>query len=218
MDRVLDLERVARVIEAADPDIIILNEVDQGTERAFGVFQADSLGSRLNMYATFARSIDYDGGEYGNTLLSKYPIIDFQIVDLSTDSLLEGRSIFISQIGMNEDTLIVMGTHLGLNPDERGLQIDRIIDALPKEGKYILAGDFNFESTSENYNRLTKYLVDGLSKVQNPPAMTFPSDNPARRIDFIFVSGSIEVLDQADFHHDETPTASDHLPLLLHFR
>jgi len=84
MDRILDLKRTAR---------------------SFGIHQADSLGKLLNLFSVFGRSIDYDGGQYGNALLSKYPIIDFRIVDLSTDSLLEGRSVFLSRIDLSGDTV-----------------------------------------------------------------------------------------------------------------
>jgi len=218
MDRVLDLERTARVIQATDPDIVVLNEVDSGTARSFGVLQADSLGALLNLHATFGRSIDYDGGQYGNALLSRYPIVNFRIVDLSTDSLREGRSIFISQIDMEGDTLTIMGTHIGLSPQERNEQINQIIEVLADEHNYILAGDFNFEPTSENYQIITRYVRDGLKELSPSPATTFPADNPDRRIDYIFVSEAIEVVQSDDFQWPEKTSASDHQPQILHFK
>ncbi|MBT4716243.1 MAG: hypothetical protein HOB84_15865 [Candidatus Marinimicrobia bacterium] len=218
MDGVLDLERTARVISAANPDIVILNEVDEGTTRSFGVHQADSLGSLLELFAVFGRSIEYGGGQYGNALLSRYPIVDFRIVDLSTDSLLEGRSVFLSRIDIRGDTLTFMGTHLGLSAEERRVQVERIIKVMPDLDRLILAGDFNFESDSDNYIRLTKYMRDGIKKTSSTPLATFPADKPERRIDYIFIGRGISVINSGEFKHPEISTASDHRPQLLHFR
>lgn len=217
MDHILDLPRTARVIQAANPDFVILNEVDEGTVRSFGVQQADSLGKLLDLHALFGRSIDYDGGQYGNALLSRYPIFDFHIVDLSTDSLLEGRSVFISRIDMQGDTLTIMGTHLGLRADEQQEQVARIIQTLPEHDRIILAGDFNFEENSENYLGITHVLRDGLKEVNLGPSLSFPADNPVRRIDYIFIGVGIEALESSPFQHMAITTASDHQPQLLHF-
>ncbi len=218
MDGILDLERTARVIEAAQADIVILNEVDEGTARSLGVHQADSLGVLLDLFAVFGRSIDYDGGQYGNALLSRYPILDFRIVDLSTDSLLEGRSVFLSRIDCRGDTLTILGTHLGLSQEERWEQIQRIIKVLPEENRMILAGDFNFESSSQAYGLLTKSLRDGLAEFAVEPPPTFPADKPDRRIDYIFIGEAIEGVKVAEFQHPEISNASDHQPQILHFR
>lgn len=218
LDGVLDLERTARVIKAANPDIVILNEVDKGTERSFGVDQADSLGGLLEMSAVFGQSIHYDGGQYGNALLTRYPIIDFHILDLSTDTLLEGRSVFISRLDVGGDTLIVLGTHLGLNPEERQEQVQSIVKGLPDNTKLILAGDFNFEPDSDSYLELRKYLRDGLAEFKTEPQPTFPAERPERRIDYIFISEGVEIVKQVEFQHPETSIASDHLPQVLHFK
>ncbi|NQV41259.1 MAG: endonuclease/exonuclease/phosphatase family protein [Candidatus Marinimicrobia bacterium] len=218
LDGVLDLERTARVIKAANPDIVILNEVDSGTSRSFGVDQADSLGVLLDLYPVFGRSIDYDGGQYGNALLSRYPIIDFHIIDLSTDSLLEGRSVFLSRINLKGDTLTILGTHLGLSQEERLGQVQHIDKVLPETDRIILAGDFNFESTSGAFDLITRSLQDGLAEFTTNPSLTFPADRPDRRIDYIFIGTDIDVMEGAEFKHPEILIASDHQPQILHFR
>ena len=217
MDRVLDLERTTRVIEAVDPDILVLNEMDHGTDRSFGVRQADSLGRLLNMYAVFGRSIDYDGGEYGNALLSKYPILDFRIVDLSTDTTLEGRSVFLATLDLQTDTLMVMGTHLGLDQNEQEDQIARIITVLPVTTKLILAGDFNFEPDAKTYQDICKYFEDGILTVAENTEHTYPADKPDRRIDYIFVGTAIEAVSAPAIESTELSTASDHRPQVLEF-
>lgn len=218
MDRVLDLQRVAKVIDAANPDILILNEVDHGTVRAFGVLQAESLGKRLDMDATFGRSIDFDSGQYGNALLSKFPVLSFQIFDLSTDSLLEGRSVFLASILLEHDTLFVMGTHLGLTPDEGSEQVERIIQLLPQSTDLILAGDFNFEPNSDTHQMITKFLSDGVLQINRQAENTFPADQPVRRIDYIFIGSNIQPVGIPTLTLDEVATASDHQPQVLNFQ
>ncbi len=218
MDRILNLERTANVIKVADPDILIMNEVDHGTARSFGVLQADSLGKLLQMTAIFARSIEYDGGEYGNALLTKLPVLSFHISDLATDSLLEGRSVFLASLDLGEDTLYVMGTHLGLDPEEQIEQVQRIIQLLPKSSALILAGDFNFQSDSEHYQIVSHYLRDGILQIEPDAENTFPANNPNRRIDYIFIGPDIKPIGIPVFKGDGLSTASDHLPQVLHFR
>ncbi|NQV30673.1 MAG: endonuclease/exonuclease/phosphatase family protein [Candidatus Marinimicrobia bacterium] len=217
MDRVLDLTRTARVIQAGNADFVILNEVDHGTNRSFGILQADSLGRLLDMYARFGRSIDYDGGQYGNALLSRYPILNFTIIDLSTDTLLEGRSVFQCRIEIPDDTLTIMGTHLGLKTEEQEEQIEHIVNALKQSGKLILAGDFNFESNAKAYDVLTSHLADGQRQLSSLPEFTFPADEPVRRIDYIFVGSDIQTFPSQPILISEISSASDHRPQRLHF-
>ncbi len=218
MDRELDLERTARIIASSQPDFVVLNEVDHGTARSFHVLQADSLGNTLDMDAVFGRSIDYDGGQYGNAFLSKHPILKFEIIDLSTDSLLEGRSVFLAHIDLDGDTLVILGTHLGLTPEERTNQVSIILEHLPDHERILLAGDFNFEPASDNYRRITLALRDGMMISNVPPEDTFPADEPDRRIDYIFVGSSISVINAQTPDQNEIATASDHRPQIIHFK
>ncbi len=111
-----------------------------------------------------------------------------------------------------------MGTHLGLSPEERHEQVQRIIDVLPYDDRLILAGDFNFELNTQNYLGIVKYLRDGLMVLDQAPASTFPADHPDRRIDYIFIGKNIEVVKSAGFYYSEIISASDHQPQTLHFR
>lgn len=218
MDRVLDLERVARVIASVDPDILVLNEVDERTQRSMGVAQTDSLAKLLNLQGRFCRSIDYDGGFYGNALLSRYPILDLQIIDLSTDNLLEGRSVFIATLLAEPDTLKILGTHLGLDRTEQIQQINNILSILPETRNLILSGDFNLESNSEGYSHLTERLRDSYLEFSNSPANTFPADDPQRRIDYIFIGSMIEPEHINPVKSTVVNVASDHLPQVLTFK
>lgn len=69
------LEAIARVMEGLAPDIIALQEVDRLAPRSGGVDQPAWLAHRLHMQASFGCSFVLpDGGQYGNALLSRWPI------------------------------------------------------------------------------------------------------------------------------------------------
>ena len=65
-DSVFDLDRIADVINSATPDIVALQELDQGNARSgFDVFQLDRLSQLTGLQGYFAKTISYRGGEYG---------------------------------------------------------------------------------------------------------------------------------------------------------
>lgn len=218
MDGVLDLERIAQVIQSSDTDFAVLHEVDKGTQRTFRVHQADSLGTLLAMHSRFGRSIDHDGGAYGNALVSKYPILNFEVYELETEYGFEDRTAFTAHILIQNDTLILMGTHLGLDTLERMDQVNGILKVLPPSENVILGGDFNFEPDSEPYGMITGHLLDAIKKQDGDPSNTFPADRPNRRIDYIFIGSGIEIDADPIIYSDLIPVASDHRPQTLKFR
>src|SRR5688572_3660564 len=68
-DARFDLERLARIIREARPDLVALQEVDRRTRRASGVDQAAELGRLTGMNVVFGKAMDHDGGEYGQAIL-----------------------------------------------------------------------------------------------------------------------------------------------------
>ena len=70
-----NLDAIARVIIDENPDLVALQEVDFMTKRAKGYDLATELGWRTKMAPLFARAMPYDGGEYGEAILSKWSFI-----------------------------------------------------------------------------------------------------------------------------------------------
>src|SRR5690606_7643924 len=71
---VIDLDAIAAVIHAQQPDLVALQEVDVFTGRSGPFNQAEELGKRTGMSAHFFKAIDHDGGEYGLAILSKLEV------------------------------------------------------------------------------------------------------------------------------------------------
>lgn len=71
MDKRLDLSRTADVVKRTNPTYVGLQEIDQMTRRIGGTNTCEFISARCGMHATFAKAMPYQGGEYGNALLSR---------------------------------------------------------------------------------------------------------------------------------------------------
>ena len=84
---IIDIEAIAKVIAKESPDIAGLQEVDFKTNRSGrNSNQAAELARLSGMpYYYFAKAIDYDGGEYGLAILSKFPMEEMKSTHLPTN-------------------------------------------------------------------------------------------------------------------------------------
>jgi endonuclease/exonuclease/phosphatase family metal-dependent hydrolase len=74
MDGRFDLPRVADVVKNAQADLVALQEVDEGTQRASGVNEVTELARLTDMHAAFGKAMDFSGGAYGVAILSRWPL------------------------------------------------------------------------------------------------------------------------------------------------
>ena len=75
-----NIERVADLIRQVGADIVLLQEVDRRTQRAGGADHLAELERLTGMHAAFGKSLDYQGGDYGIALLSRWPLDTVQLV------------------------------------------------------------------------------------------------------------------------------------------
>lgn len=182
-----DLDVIARVIRNTDPDLVALQEVDFKTARDGGLDLVTELGWRLKMSPLFARAMYYDGGEYGEGILSRFSFITTRNVPLPYSEGREPRTSVEAVIALpSGDTVAFVGTHLDHLADEgdRLAQVTRINDVYIA-GRYpmILAGDMNAVPGSGPIDNLEELW--GVTYDQLNPAPTFPSAEPSRKIDYI---------------------------------
>lgn len=145
LDGRVNLDRIVSDIEHGDPDIVALQEVDRFHIRSKFKDQVNILMKALDMDAYFSPSIYHYGfAEYGNALLSKYPLYNRKIEYLP--GIKERRALLSAQVKIGNVEVTVFTTHLGVLEEEREMQMPIILDKLHEvKGPAIFLGDLNMD-------------------------------------------------------------------------
>ena len=211
LEQKIDFAVMAKAILDCGADIVGLNEMrDQGTHRDYTP-QVDTLSALTGLpHFFFAKSIEFTGkGPYGNGLLSRYPILEAESIPIPDpeprkyDGYYETRCVLKAKLAGG---ITVLACHFGLNPDEQENAVATICQHLVDE-KCILMGDFNVLPEDPVLDPIRAKMKD-TADLFGHPLLSFPSDAPDRKIDYIFVSKDVEVL-TADI---PAIVASDHRP------
>ena len=181
-----DLDKIAAVIQQTNPDLVALQEVDFKTNRAKNYDLATELGWRTKMAPLFGKAMDYDGGGYGEGVLTKMPIIASRNIPLPHSPKNEPRAALEVTVELESgDTICFIGTHLEHQrvSTDRTDQVNKI-NRVFLQNKYptILAGDLNDTPESETISILKTHWKDSAGE---DTGFTYPSDNPRIRIDYI---------------------------------
>ncbi|WP_168796360.1 endonuclease/exonuclease/phosphatase family protein [Flagellimonas onchidii] len=181
-----NLDALAKLITDADPDFVAMQEVDYKVNRSKKYDLATELGWRTKMAPIFARAMYYDGGEYGEGVLSKYSFLSTRNVPLPYKEGQEPRAALEVVVELpSKDTIAFVGTHFAHETNEgRQVQAEKINQVFSKN-KYptILAGDLNAVPGSGPINTMEEIWQTTYNK-ENPEA-THPSDNPRVKIDYV---------------------------------
>ena len=213
LEQKIDFDIMAKAIKECGADIIGLNEMrDEGPDEEYQA-QTQIIAEKLGYHHCFAKAIDFGGvNPYGNALISKYPIISAEVVLIPEPEVrgyngyYEDRCLLKAVIDVNGQEISVFVIHFGLNPDEAENAVKAIVSNLP-ENKVVLMGDFNLPPESELLLPIKERLFD-TAKLFNKEKLSYPSDAPYIKIDYIFTSSDIKVL-SADIPEI---IASDHRP------
>ncbi len=198
LEQKIDFDIMARAIKTCDADVIGLNEMRGECLSVSDYADQTAILSRLtdikNYY--FAEAIKFGGIKpYGNAMLSKLPIISAQTIIIPDpnpkkyDGYYETRCVLKAKL---EGDIAVLITHMGLNPDEQENAVQTIIENIAPQ-RCILMGDFNMEPDNPILNPIRERMVD-TARYFDEPKLSFPSDKPDRKIDYIFVSPDVEVI------------------------
>lgn len=226
VDGRLDVKRIAAVIAQCRPDIVALQELDVGRARTGGADQAHDIARQLDMACHFHAALKVEEELYGDAILTALPERLVQVGPLPGHPRmprLEPRGALWVEASVGGRGVQVINTHLGLVPREQQIQAAHLAgDAWLQHplftGPGILLGDFNATAASVVYRTLLGRLsaARNLSPKQSPTS-TFPSQLPVLRIDHLFVSPEIRVLNVFAPFDPLTRAASDHLPLVMDF-
>jgi endonuclease/exonuclease/phosphatase family metal-dependent hydrolase len=166
----------------------------------------------------YGRNAVYDHGHHGNAILSRYPILKSENVDISAH-IFESRGMLHCELEVPDlaQPLHALCLHLALNESGRRKQMKqlaaRIRDVVPDDAPLIIAGDFN-----DWRRRTCSYLSQelGLREVfdlaHGKPARSFPAALPMLSLDRIYIRG-FDVATADVLHGQYWRRLSDHAVL-----
>ena len=223
-----NLDRVAAVVREAGADIVLLQEVDRRTTRSAGVDHAAELARLTGLQMAFGKSLDYQGGEYGIAVLSRWPITAHTTHDLPVEppqtrsgGSLEPRAALRVTITSPSGPVTVINTHLDASREDRWRrqEITRLLalaaEAGGASGSLLVGGDLNSTPESEVQEEVRRAgFRDSWSLCGRGNEMTYPADSGVKRIDYLYLSAG-QSCDTATVIDTK---ASDHRPLLVRVR
>lgn len=192
-------------LRISNADIICLQEVNESAKAGF---QVSSFKDELKMYSHFGANVVGLGLNYGIVTYSKYPIKSEQHLYLFSDR--EQRGMLHTVVSAKGRKLNIINVHLGLGEEERETQVNELLNFIKKLGNepYIVVGDFNQGSMYLD----EKILKDVAKELGKENILTFATG--LDRIDYIFVSPNIEVLE----YEVLIKNMSDHYPIIAKIR
>lgn len=214
-------ERVARVINEFDPDVVAIQEVDSHRPRSGHQDQPGRIAEHLRMEHAFHAMLEEEEECYGIAVFSRFP---FEIIrsDLLTPagSRREARgAIWLRILPAGKPPFHFINTHFGLGRGERRRQAEALLGpdwlgGIPENEPVVLCGDFNSSPRSKIYRSTVKRLTDvWRTPGIGAPRPGFPSMKPLLRLDHIFVSAQFSVKSVEVLQTWNAAVASDHLPL-----
>lgn len=212
----IDFDLFADTIRCFDPDIVGLNEVrGEGTHPAYTA-QAQILAEKLGYHYYFYPALNVCGyGLYGNAILSKHPILNPEIIPIpdpvrkEDGKFYETRCVAKAEFALGGG-LTVLVTHFGLNPEEAQNAADSVCAAIDHaKTPVILTGDFNIRPDNPLLDPIRQRMTDTEDYFRCSGLMSYPSDRPYEKIDYVFTSPSVKV----EFATIPQMEVSDHRPL-----
>ena len=227
LNRRFVLPELRDAVRTLGADVVFLQEV-LGAHRAHGKrydnwsdtpqyeFLADSMWP---MFA-YGRNAVYPDGDHGNALLSKFPIVRHENLDVTVNGT-EERGLLHSVLAVpGQGEVHTVCVHLGLTEAQRQQQLKllcKLLDSLDPKEPVIVAGDFNDWRLRADDILAKCNMTEVFVEAFGAPAKTFPARLPLLRLDRIYVRNVTahqpKVLSRKPWSH-----LSDHVPLAVEVR
>jgi endonuclease/exonuclease/phosphatase family metal-dependent hydrolase len=182
----LTLEEIAQTIEQSGADIVALQEVDTGRITSYCVDDALWLAHRLHMGALYLPTVEH---LTGIGLLYRFPLEATEGKLLT--SRLEQTGVLRARLHVGDKALAAYGIWLGLEPDERAVQIGEALQWV-SPGVAVFGGDMNSTPDEAVYARMQEagfsdpFIAGGFNA-----APTDPAERPNKRIDYVWIRGLV---------------------------
>lgn len=218
------LPELREAVRSLSADVVCLQEVigshkqhalqhDNWPETSQYEFLADTMWPEFS----YGRNAVYPNGDHGNAILSKYPIIRFQNLDVSIGTI-EQRGLLHTVLKVpGHDEVHVICVHLGLREQHRKQQLQllcNLVQSLPPAAPVIVAGDFNDWRQRADTLLVNCNLREVFVSEYGAPAKSFPARWPFLCLDRIYVRNAVahdpQVLVRRPWSH-----LSDHAPLAV---
>lgn len=219
LDKRIDLERIAKLILAERADIVALEEVDKGVQRTARRDLPAELAKLTGMTCLFTNNFHYQAGEYGNAILTRFPVQSWTNLHYRMIREGEQRGLLQARLSVGGRPLVFMTTHIDYRKDdaERVSNVEEIFTTAAGYGNLptLVAGDFNDYPNSRTWNRMSERFEDSWKLVGVGDGFTIPAEAPKSRIDYIWVRKGTALAPRKAWV--PTSNASDHLPLVVEF-
>jgi endonuclease/exonuclease/phosphatase family metal-dependent hydrolase len=219
-DKKIDIQRTADAINHEHPDIVALEEVDKGVARTDRRDLTAELAALTGLTGYFSNNFHFQGGEYGNAVLTRFPILMSTNTHYHMLYPKEQRGIIQLVLDVHGHKLLFMTTHIDYRPKntERLMNVKEIKEIIQRYPglPMILCGDFNDFPDSEVHTEMRKSFDDTFQLVGQGSGLTFPSPKPDKTIDYIWISPDKSVVPLKAWVPDTQ--ASDHRPLVADFQ
>ena len=219
-DRRYNLDRIIAVIQAEQPDIICLQEVDRNVSRSRLHNQPQMFIDRFAPAGhLYQMNVPVQRGGYGNLLLSRWPFAAHHQISLTLRHC-KPRGAQLAVVQSPHGPLHVINWHLGLREQERHWQVRRVLEhhlfqsaaRLPT----LITGDFN---DWRNALCTGPFAIHDFRQITAPISRfrSFPAYMPLGSLDKAFIRGAINVQHVRVAKRKPARDASDHLPLIIDF-
>lgn len=215
MDKKLDLQRIADVINREQPDLVGLQEVDRGVKRTEGKDEILELARMTRMDYAYGHNLDYQGGHYGIAILSRFLIqkVDHQKYRNRVEA--ERRGMLQVEVELDGRRINFATTHLDYQTNEGRLfeaeQLLKLLDGI--KDPLIVVGDFNDEPTGSTYKLILGGFDDAWASGRaKGEGLSYPAGKPVKRIDYIFYRKGSGIRVKKVWVVNTL--ASDHLPVM----
>lgn len=224
----VNLARVADIVTSTGADVTLLQEVDINTRRSGRVDQPAELAELTELRPVFGKTLDYDGGDYGIAVLTRWPVTHDTLFRLRVTprqeragGSYEPRGVLHVLIATPYGPLHILNTHLDPSAADRyrtqeAATLLRLADQLRSSGELVfIGGDLNANPDSRVLAMFREAgWKDAWEGCGAGEGKTYPYDAPVKRIDYLLLGTGAacvraEVLDT---------DASDHRPVLFRIR